>query len=265
MSMHKPNNAMVKSPTSSNSQMPTFIPDPSLNGQSFDQLINNRGIRFVHRISVPCPNIQSRDDNSHDPHCPVCEGDGMFFYQEKEITGLFYSNSLEKTFETMGVWEFGTAVVTLPTQYPDGSQADFNMLDQLVIPDFTVRLWELQEYSPDASGIEYLRYPIQKIDYLAFANNGVIQPKIEGVDFIIQDGGIKFLPGSIPRYDNVNERGDCYTISYFANPVYTVVQNLRELRVSQEMISGQKTTIRLPQQVLVKRDFLANANDTKRN
>lgn len=263
--MDKPTKPMGNSPTSSSAQMPIFIPDPSLKGQSFDQLIHNRGIRFIHRVAIPCPNVQSRDDNSHDPNCPVCEGDGMFFYAEKEIYGLFYSNSLEKTFEQMGIWEFGSAVITLPTQYDDGSQADFNMLDQLVIPDYTVRLWELQEYSPDANGIEYLRYPIQKIDYLAFANNGVIEPKVEGVDFVVEDGGIKFLPGHLPRYDNINERGDCYTVSYFANPIYTVVQNLRELRVSQELINGQKTTIRLPQQILVKRDFLANANDSRRN
>jgi hypothetical protein len=37
-----------------------------------------------------------------------------------------------------------------------------------------------------------------------------------------------------------------------------VLQHLRELRISQELVGGVKQPVRLPQQVLVKRDFLFN-------
>ena len=46
------------------------------------------------------------------------------------------------------------------------------------------------------------------------------------------------------------------SITYAANPVYNVLQTLHELRVTQELVNGEKVAKRLPQQVLVKRDFL---------
>lgn len=245
--------------------MPPQIPDPSLRGASFDQLINQRGIRFLHRRAIPCFNIKDLDQNTHEPTCPVCDGSGIYYYREKEIFGVFYSNSLEKMFEHHGVWEVGSAVVTLPTQYADGEQADFNMFDQLVIPDFTVRMWELKEFVPTTGLIQQVRYPIQKVDFIAAANNDVVIPYAVGVDFnLTTDGKIQWVPGKQPVYDNVAERGDVYVVSYYGNPVYTVLQHMRELRITQEMqADGTKKALRLPQQVLVKRDFLRNSPEAE--
>lgn len=264
MSMQKPSQVYPNSPMSSDTFMPQFLQDPSLKGLSFDQLIQNRGIRFIHRKAIPCPNIKSIDDNSHDPNCAICEGDGMFYYQEKEIFGLFYSNSLEKNLEQQGMWEIGTAVLTFPTEYADGTQADFNMYDQLVVPDFTVRLWELKEYEPAPDNRQYLRYPINNIEFIASVIDGVLKPFVLGVDYTIVDGGIQWVAGKEPGYSNIEERGRVFTVAYFANPVYNVVQHLRELRITQEMVAGQKVAKRLPQQILVKRDFLSNPNESKR-
>jgi hypothetical protein len=182
------------------------------------------------------------------------------FYDEREITGVFQSNSIEKTFEQHGIWEIGSAVVTLPTEYDNGDQAEFNTYDELVIPDFTVRLWELKEYEPRPGGIQKLRYPIKKMDYLASIVNGVLKVYQEGVDFnITTDGTIQWLIA--PAYDATNSIGQVFTASYFANPVYKVLQPLRELRVSQEMVNGQKIAKRLPQQVLVRRDFFISQSE----
>lgn len=250
------------SPRSYPSAMPVFIPDPSLKGVSFDQLLQNRGVRFVHKLAAPCPNLKTLYDNNHNPNCPVCDGNGMFYYREKEIYGVFYSNSIEKNFEMQGIWEMGSAVVTLPTEYPDGTQAEFNTFDQLVIPDFTVRLWELKEYEVRANKQQRLRYPISSIDYIAAVNNGTLTPYVEGVNYNIVNGNIQWIAGGEPAYDDVNEIGEVFVIVYFANPVYNVLQHMRELRISQELIAGQKKPIRLPQQVLVKRDFLLNKPET---
>lgn len=246
------------SPLSFPSNLPLFIPDPSLKGVSFDQILQNRGIRFLHRISAPCPNIQTVYDNSHDPNCPICDGNGIFYYREKEIYGVFYSNSLEKNFEMQGLWEIGTAVVTLPNEYPDGTQADFNTYDQLVIPDFTVRLWELKEYESRPDRTQQLRYPIDTVDYVAMARNSAMSEFTEGTDFNIVDGKVEWISGKQPPYDSTTQRGEVLVWSYFANPVYVVLQHLRELRISQELVGTTKVPRRLPTQVLVKRDFLSN-------
>jgi len=245
------------------SPMPNFIPDPSIKGKSWDQLLNNRGIRFLHRRAAPCPNIRGVNDNSHNPNCPICDGNGLLYYCEKEIYGVFYSNSIEKNFEQQGMWEIGTAVVSLPSEYPDGTVAEFNTYDQLVIPDFPARMWQLVDYDPNCNnGVTRLRYPIDTIDLVTSAQNNVRVDFIEGTDFTIDaNGSIAWIAGKEPSYNATTEIGEVLSIVYHANPVYNVMHPMRELRISQELIAGQKIAKRLPQQILVKRDFLANPSD----
>lgn len=263
MSMDQPNQPYPNSPTSTASPMPLYIPDPSIKGASFDQLLQNRGIRFVHHKAIPCPNIGSTQNDAHQPDCPFCDDSGIIYYDQQEIYGIFTGNSIEKTFEAHGVWEVGTAVVTLPTTYPDGTtQADFNTYDRLEIPDFEVRLWELKEFEQRTGNMETLRYPVTKVEFASSIVNGVQKFYQVGIDFNIDvDGNIVWVSGKQPAYDSVSEKGEVIAWAYFAHPVYVVVQTLRELRITQEVINGQKMTKRLPQQVLVKRDFMVGAGE----
>jgi hypothetical protein len=260
MPMKKPDATLPPSPASTPSSFPMTLPDPSIRGDTFDQQLQNRGVRFIHKRSAPCPNMRSLDDDSHDPNCPHCDNSKILYYRQQEIVGVFYGNSLERLFEYQGVWEIGTAVITLPTEYADGSgQADFNTFDQLVMPDFEARTWELKEYEPRVGGKQRLRYPIISIDYISTVQNGTLKVFEAGEDYNIVDGEIEWVAGKEPNYNNVTERGDVLTISYYINPVYTVLQSMRELRITQEFQEdGTKQARRLPQQVLVKRDFLVN-------
>lgn len=247
------------SPTTTPSPMPLYIPDPSIRGVSFDQLLNQRGIRMIHKKAIPCMNIESTSYQAHQPDCSFCDDSGIIYYDSKEIWGVFTGNSIEKTFEAHGVWEVGTAVVTLPTEYPDGDQADFNTYDKLVIPDFTVRLWELKEYEPTSNKKQLLRYDVSSVEYASSITNGQQKFYRVGIDFnIADDGSIEWVDGKEPSYDYENQRGEVIGWAYFANPVYIVLQCLRELRITQELIGGVKQARRLPQQVLVRRDFMAD-------
>lgn len=258
-----PSQVYPSAPTSQPSPMPLQIPDPSIKGVNFDQLANNRGIRFIHRRAAPCPNMTSVDDNNHDPRCQVCDGNGVMYYAEKEIWGLFVSNSIEKNFEQQGMWEIGTAVVTLPAYYPDGSVAEFNTYDQLVVPDFPSRMWQMVEYESRTGLITPLRYPVDTVDIITSVRSQTRHDFIEGTDFNIVDGNITWISGREPNYDNIKEQGEVITIVYHANPVYNVLQQLRELRITQELVNGQKVARRLPQQILVKRDFFNNPPETE--
>lgn len=263
MSMEKPStqfpNPPQTSPASTLSPMPIYIPDPSIRGVSFDQLLSQRGVRMIHKKAVPCPNVQSVNTNAHQPDCPFCDDSGILYYGENEITGVFQGNSIEKTFEAHGVWEVGTAVVTFPTEYPDGTQADFNTYDSLLLPDFEVRLWEMKEYEPRPDRKQRLRYPITKIEFATSISDGVQRIYEVGIDFDIVDGDIQWIVGREPFYDSNRDVGETITYGYFARPVYVVVQSLRELRITQEMVNGVKTARRLPQQILVRRDFMVGA------
>ena len=261
MSIDKPSQPLPSSPTSTPSQMPINIPDSSIRGEAHSQILANRGIRFLHKKAAPCPNIKRLDDDSHEPNCPLCDNDGWLYYFQNNITGMFVSNSLQKIFERQGIWEIGSAMVTLPTEYTDGTEADFNTYDQLIVLDYEVRMWEIKEYQPTPNNQQQLRYPITHIEYLSTAYNNTIRVFTQGVDFNIVDGNIQWVPGHQPFYNQTTQDGAVFTVSYFANPIYNVVQTLRELRVTQEMVNGVKQAIRLPMEVLVKRDFLPNGSE----
>jgi len=265
MAEDKPNQIYPNYPTSTPSEMPFYNPDPSIRGGNFDDMVKNRGIRLIHAKATPCPNILTLDSNAHQPNCPFCNNNGFQYYTSQEIWGTFSGNSIQKTFEAHGVWEIGTAVVTLPTEYPDGTEADFNSFDKLTVPDFTVRLWELKEYEPRPGNVQQLRYPIEKVDYVSsiLQNGTVLKTYAQGTDFTINaTGDIVWIDGRQPGFDPMTGHGEVLTWSFYANPVYLVVQTLRELRVTQELVNGQKTARRLPQQVLVRRDFLPTAAET---
>jgi hypothetical protein len=270
MSIDKPNKSYpgppTTSPTSVQSPMPLYIPDPSIRGASFDQLLNQRGIRIIHQKAIPCPNVQSLNTNAHNPDCEFCDDSGILYYDKKEIWGVFSGNSIEKTFEAHGIWETGSAVLTLPTEYPDGLQADFNTFDRLELPDFEVRLWELKEYEPRVDNLQKLRYPVAKVEFASSITDGVQRFYILGEDFNITDTGlIEWISGKEPWYDSNTDIGETIAWGYFAKPVYIVVQSLRELRITQEMVNGVKQAKRLPQQVLVKRDFMVGAAEKLAN
>jgi hypothetical protein len=262
MSMDKPNQPYPNAVNSTPSQMPFNIPDFSINGASYDQLLTNRGIRFIHRKAIPCPNITSTEASNHSPDCAFCDDSGYIYYDEKEIFGVFAGNSIEKTFEAHGVWETGTATVTLPTSYADGTQADFNTFDKLTIPDFEVRLYELKEYESRPGNLQDLRYPVKKVEFASSIVNDVQHFYMPGVDFNIDtDGAIAWVPGRTPPVNPNNNKGAVVAWAYFANPVYVVLQSLRELRITQEMVNGVKVAKRLPQQILVRRDFMVGSGE----
>lgn len=265
MSFTKPDQVYPSAPRTSSSPLPQYIPDPSIKGDAFNQLLQNRGIRFIHKIAVPCPNIKSLDANNHDPDCEFCDNSQILHLPGKEIWGVFTSNTLEKMFEIQGLWEIGTAVITLPTEFEDGAQAEFNTFDHLECPDFLVRLNDLKEYEPTSTGRQKLRYKIVDICHMTSVRGDSLFVYEKDVDFVVEDGEIKWLLGKAPSYDDANMIGEVLSITYVANPVYAVLNVMHELRVTQELdtATGTKIAKRLPQQVLVKRDFLLTGADAE--
>lgn len=247
----KPNQSYPSNPNMLPQYMPLRIPDPSIRGESWDQLLQNRGVRFIHQRVAVCPNMFNLEDGSHNPNCPVCDGQGMLVYDQREIFGVVVSNSLDRQYEYQGYWELGSAVVSMPTEYPDGKQAEFLAFDRLLVPDFTARMWELKEYKVLPGNKQYMRYPVHNTDFVGAVINNVLVQYVEGTHFTIStDGALVWI--TPPPVDQV------YTIQYFANPVYVVLNLLKELRVSQQNDNGQKHAKKLPQELVVKRDYLVN-------
>jgi hypothetical protein len=249
MTIKKPTNPYVNSPLSVPQFMPPQIIDHSIRMDSFDQLLKNRGVKFIHKRAMPCPNMTDLDANNHLPNCPICDSNSFYYYDAREIIGIFSGNNMQKIFEASGVWELGSAAITFPTIYSDGTQADFSIYDRLEMPDHEVRLWE--QFSVSTSSLN-LRYSITAsgVDKMIAVVNGSVVSYIQNTHYNITNGSIVWIEGSQPANNTV------VSVVYYANPVYNVVQLMHEQRITQELINGVKTNQRLPQAVLVKRDFL---------
>jgi hypothetical protein len=252
----KPN---APTPAVPNAMMPGFYPNmptPSIRKESFNEMIQARGVRFYHSKAYPCSNMRSLDDNNHDPLCPHCDGSGILYYDRREVFGIWSSNSIERQFERNGVYEIGTVMLTVPTHYADGVEADFSMFDRMEVVDYEVRLWDLKHHDPDVnSGVGKMRYPIVKTSRVESVSANSRQEYIEGVDFNIVDGNIAWVSGKSPA------EGQVYSVNYYCKPVYIVLNPMRELRVTQEQTSAGRVTERLPQSLVLRRDFYVNGPD----
>jgi len=264
--MRRPSHTFPNSPGQIRKLTPDNLPDPSIDPIAFEQLIKNRGLRWRHEKAVPCPNIGDIEIGMHDPNCTICSN-GMIFYGCSEIHGIFSNNRLEKMYEVMGIWDIGEAVVTF-SAYKDGLDGtpgaggaiDLQHFDKLVCLDYEFRFSEHIEHSP--TGIDRLRYPALEVEFLATKSNQYYP----NTHFVIDvNGNIQWITQTQPAYDQLNERGEVYSISYTAQPVFYVVQLMHEIRATKAIdpLTGQNKAVRLPQQVLIRRDYLFLKKDDK--
>lgn len=239
---------------------PDMLPNPQLDPMAFEQFIKNRGIRWVHEKAALCPNIDNIDTQQHDPNCKSCEN-GMIYYAKCEIHGLFQANKLERMYEVQGRWDVGEAVVTFSAYAdgPDGTPGvgpaiDLQMFDRVICCDYEFRWIERIEHSP--TGIDRLRYPALSVEYIATASKRYFVDQ----DFYINEKGhIQWKGQNQPGFNQNTDHGEIYTIAFTAQPVFIVVQLLHEIRATKgfdPFNPAVQTAIRLPQQVLIRRDYL---------
>ena len=259
----KPGAPVPSAPGQFPSFFPNVMPQPTIKSKTLNEIIENRGVRFIHSKAYPCSNMKTLEDNNHDVLCPHCDGGGILYYEPKEIFGLFSSNSVERQYERQGAYELGTVMVTVPTEYPDGTEADFSSFDRMELIDFSVRLWELKEYRPTDNGQQF-RYPILKTSRVETVTASARREFIEGQDFNILNGKMVWVANRSPNFDPATDNGQVYSVNYYCKPIYIVVNPLRELRITQELENGQRTVKRLPQQLVLRRDFYVNGPEKLR-
>ena len=256
--MRRPRKTFPKSPGYLKKMTPAKLPDPNLDPIAFEELIKNRGVRWCHQKAVACPNITDINIQNHDPNCKKCEN-GLLYFDPMEIHGVLQANKLERMYEIQGVWDVGEAVVTFSAYTDDkdgnpgmGDPVSLQHFDRVTCLDYEFRWQELIECSP--TGIDRLRYPALSVQTLQTTDKVYYIDQ----DFVITaEGHIKWI-GKMPKHDQLNDRGQVYTISYSARPVFIVVQLLHEIRATkaEHIKTGKIEAIRLPQQVLIRRDYL---------
>jgi hypothetical protein len=232
-------------------QMPNGQKQFGLNPQAFDDLIRAHGIKMYHSRSIPCPNIRDIYANDHDPNCPLCVQQRVY-YARKELTGAILGNSLAKQFLPNGTFDFDQATVVLPSKYTDGTELDAQVFDRLeVIGGITVRYYQRVEHSQ--TGVDRLHFPALSIDYVMGSDGATYQP---GIDVIVTPSGeLQWISARRPGYDTVLEKGRVYSVNYYTKPVLTIVNLPHQLRVTQTQTAEGAVQERFSQLAVVRKDF----------
>lgn len=243
---------------------PSILPNPLLDPIGFEQLIRNRGLRWKHEKGAICPAVKDLETLEHDPNCRKCEN-GYLFFNPVEVMGTFESNKLEKMYEIQGTWTVGEAITTFasyldgPNGEPGlGAMVDFQQGDKLTCLDYSFTWQELVEYS--LLGTDRLRYPALHVDFLADTERTYAL----NTDFeITPEGNIKWVSGNRPKYLADRSKGSVYTVVYSARPIFYVVQIMHEIRATKgyNRKTNKVEAVRLPQQLLIRRDFLFNRKE----
>jgi len=251
--MKKPGNRYTPSAGSFASMAPGVLPDPGWNDVHFSELVKNKGIRFTHSKAVPCPNVSDHESMVHVNHCtnPNCWM-GMLYVQPKIVWGYFNNDQLNKLYEIQGEYNENVAIITMSATYDDGTECDLGTFDWLVADEYSKRVYELVEYNP--AGVDRLKY------YALDTHIVTTEDKefIKDVDFVIQDGRIRWISQNRPGYNQQTNRGQVYSVGYYIRPMFSVHHVMKELRASQAVdpVTGEKVAIRFPQHIMVTRTLL---------
>jgi hypothetical protein len=191
----------------------------------------------------------------HEDHSGCQNG---FLYEKVGVVkGLFTGNSKSKRFDDIGFWDGSTAQVTIPRFY-DGTEERvyvapfdrFYLEEELVVPTW-------QKFVHHETGLDRLKYPVVSVEVLRdFRNESYAQD----VDFTVTgDGRIQW--GSrqpVPQLQTASittNRGAVCAIRYRYRPFYYVGQLMHELRIAQVSNEFGRSIERLPQSMVVHREY----------
>lgn len=230
-----------------------------LNPDNFNNLIASKGVRMIHARPIPCPNVRDLYAGDHNPACNDCFN-GFIYYAHKEFIGAIMGNDNQRQFNMNGSWDVSNAQIIIPSKYKDGTDFDVQVMDQIVIPDFTVRYYQRVEHSQ--TGIDRLHFPAVSLDKIV---DSKMEEYFAGVDATINDKGqVQWLGDRRPGYDVELDRGIIYSINYYAKASFTILSLPHQLRITQTLRpDGTVQQQRFPQLCVVRKNFIPNdPNDT---
>lgn len=238
----------------------TFVP-AELQPDKFNELLRTHGVRIHHEKAVPCSNYKGKfESGNHPVDCPFCDN-GFQHYDGGEFTAYFSSNTLNRIIAAHGFLDPGTAMMTFPSKKENGDIVYIRYFDKITLLDFEDRFEEVIQRRDGDTDI--LRYHALKVDYLVCKD----KEYVEQVDFNIDDNGnIKWISSNRPDRNAAPSYGGIYSISYLYRPVYRIVNILHEGRFTNIARKLPAITpIRLPQQAIIKKDFLLSREDKDGN
>lgn len=222
-----------------------------LTPSQLNQLIEDQGVRARIYRTLLCPNRKSIDSAEHDINCSICKTK-VGFIDIDPVESFVYigSQDLTKQFNPEGVWDEQGAVMT----FPSGVEVFYYAKVELI--DFTTPMIEL---------IQRQHGDTDRVKYPAYSYNVVIDSAgvryYQDTDFKADiNSDIIWLTANRPAYSTV------YAVHYNYPVTFRALNAIHINRFGQ--LSHNRPTkepIELPQQWMVKRDYLIERKDLDGN
>ena len=224
----------------------------------FNAHVANHGVRVRLEKTTICPNmIGNVDAQHHVPDCPLCEN-GFYHYDPVEFWAVFQQNALIKNWLREGIFDPGQALITFPTVLENNVDLYVYYFDRITLLDQKERFYQVINKSH--GDMDILRYKALQtmivIDRSGFRYT-------EGDQFNIDEfGNIVWVPGKKrPSWNEEEGIGEAFSVTYLFRPVYRILNLMHEGRYSQVLVPGGTTSSRLPQTVLIKKDYYLTKRD----
>jgi hypothetical protein len=181
------------------------------------------------------------------------------------ITALFTGNSKHKNLEDVGFYDGSTVQVTLPREYddPPGESIFVAPFDRFYLEEesLVVPIW--QQFIHHESGRDRLKYPAVKVQTL-IDSAGIRY--FQGSDFTVtSEGELRWIGNQpTPQLDlggSTTTRGAVCSVRYLYRPYWYVGQIVHELRVTQISDGADRSIQRMPQAIVLHREYVALTRD----
>lgn len=234
----------------------------SFDVEAFDDLIQSQGVKLIHFRAMRCPvGLVDRYDNRRPEHDHSGCSNGFIYTKAGELTASFMgSGASVETLDTATV--DGSSVQVTCQRFYDGTEEPVHIapFDRLYLAEegIVVPTWQL--FESHITGKEKLQFPVNYVQDL-MDNEG--KRYIEGTDFKVEGGYIVWTGSNRPRFDAVRQKGAICAIRYLYRPYYYVQRLLHQVRVTQaeDKISGERVVQRMPQAMVLVREFVFEKED----
>jgi hypothetical protein len=230
----------------------------SMDADAFDDALRSQGAQFIHWRSMGCPQgMVNKDDTTRHTHADHSGCSNGYLYKcMGPITGLFTGNSSETQFQDPGAVDGSTVQVTFARDYDNkpGKMAYFSYADRFYLAEDSILYphWEIMEYS--VQGVDKLRFPATEVEHLI---DSQMREYHQGVDFMLRDGNIVWVPGRGPGMDPDadGQRGRVCSVWYLYRPYWYLERLGKTARIIQtEDADGVRRATRMPVQATLVRE-----------
>lgn len=227
-------------------------PQVQLEASKFDALIESQGVRVTVYTTTLCPNIKKIDTLEHEIDCKLCHGTAFIDRNGVDTWAYLANQKLDRKMEKDGTWDDQVVAAS----FKCGISLQY--FAKIELMDFTTSFYEL---------VQRQQGNLDRLKYKAYQVNLLIDQ--HGEEYIVDRDFQIDVNGDIVWTNDQNQptTGEIYSIHYEYPITFRAINALHVNRFSQKgRIHGEYITpVELPQQWLIKRDYLVTKEDLSGN